>query len=114
MSDCINRFRAFINAGFKNKPVTKARGIGWVARWFRGSIYRTEPLELGLQSAFDPGSFEQFYGLRHPCRVAVTTTAGADLKLIANYNRGGKGMYLNSQLGVWHALVSLSEASFRR
>ncbi|KFY85571.1 hypothetical protein V498_07704, partial [Pseudogymnoascus sp. VKM F-4517 (FW-2822)] len=103
VSDCIDRFRKFIDAGFKSKPVTKVRGIGWVARWFRGSIYRTQPLEQSLQGAFLPGSFEQFYGLKGPCRVAVTTTVGDDLKLIANYNRGGNGMYLNSELRVWHA-----------
>jgi hypothetical protein len=114
VSDCIARFREFIDAGFKNKAATKTPGIGWLARWFRGSIYRTEPLELGLQSAFNPGSRQEFYGLRGPRRVAVTTTVGSELKLISNYNRGGNEMYLSSQLDVWHALVSLPEDSFRR
>ncbi|KAF9887744.1 hypothetical protein FE257_009697 [Aspergillus nanangensis] len=110
VEDCIDCFSVMINHGFKRKSLTKSRGIGWLARLFRGSIYHTEALERALHHVFHPGDYQQLYGLRRPCRVAVTTTVGTDLKFIANYNRGGTGSYLNSQLGIWHAARCTSAA----
>lgn len=107
MEECIKRFYIIVRKGFEHKSLTKARGIGWLARVVRSSIYHTSNFEEALSLAFNPGAFKELYGLQRHSRVAVTTTAGSDLKLIANYNRGGTGYYLDSRIEVFKSLVSL-------
>ncbi|KAK3349748.1 acyl transferase/acyl hydrolase/lysophospholipase [Lasiosphaeria hispida] len=109
--DCIERFRTFARTGFKEKTFTKGKlGLGWLARMVRTSIYHTEPLEVAMHTAFRPAFNQPVFGLQNPCRVAVTTTVNKELKLIANYNRGGKGRYLNSDMAVSYAARCTSAA----
>lgn len=106
MKECRRRFYLFVQNGFDHKTLTKAPGLSWVARWFRGSIYHTGKFESALRGVFASGpgcEATQLYGLQHPCRVAVTTTAGVDLKLIANYHPGGTGHYVDSRMDHWKA-----------
>jgi hypothetical protein len=60
-------------------------------------------METALSSSFGTGPPTTVYGLENPCRVAVTTTVNEDCYLITNYNRGGTGRYLNSELPLWKA-----------
>jgi hypothetical protein len=101
VSECIKRFYIIVKNGFEHKSLTKARGVGWLARLIRSSIYHTSDFEQAINAAFSPGASNELYGLQRPCRVAVTTTAGTDLKLIANYNREGTGYYLDSRIDLW-------------
>jgi len=102
---CITRFRDFTASGFEKKTLTKDKLLGWLARKIRGSIYRTDALESALSTVFSSDHEHTLFGLRHPCRVAVTTTVSKELKLIANYHRGSKGRYLSSELSIPNALV---------
>lgn len=78
--------------------------LGWVARCYYGSIYETEAMEKALQTAFaeKPPNMAVF-GITNGTRVAVTTTAGEETHLIANYDRGGSNGYMNSELPLWKA-----------
>lgn len=106
--ECIEKFEGFVNTGFVNKPFTMAWATSWIARWFRGSIYKSDVFEWALASRYKD---RPFFGLAsasngHIVRVAVTTTVGTDRKLIANYRRGGtgpSGEYLDSTSPTWHA-----------
>lgn len=60
-------------------------------------------METALSDSFGKEAPTTVYGLENPCRVAVTTTVNEDCYLIANYNRGGTGRYLNSELPLWKA-----------
>jgi len=105
---CIQKFRALCEGGFSVKWFTKTTGIGWLARWLRGSIYETGPLERALQKAYPS---KGLFGLRRGtegrlcnlARVAVTTTVNSECKLFANYNCGNSKYYLNSETNTWEA-----------
>ncbi|KXX79898.1 Calcium-independent phospholipase A2-gamma [Madurella mycetomatis] len=102
--DCLSRFHEFTRAGFTKKWLNKTRLFRPVGRLLRSSIYSTPELEGALQNAFRPSPAQDVFGLRNPCRVAVTTTANRGLMLIANYNRGNDKRYLHSDdLAIWKA-----------
>jgi len=105
VDDCISLFRGICNNGFVAKTGTKSSLFGWAARWFRGSIYKTEHMETALQDAFASGRAEpnSVFGLANNSRVAVTTTADEKTYLIANYARGDSKRYINSKLPLWKA-----------
>jgi hypothetical protein len=105
---CISKYEDITRTGFDAKSMTKWWGIGWVARWFRQSIYLSKPFETALSAAF--GKDRQLFGLtisenckstRNLPRVVVTTTVDKDLKVFANYDRGGSGDYLTSKCLTW-------------
>ncbi|VBB80788.1 Putative calcium-independent phospholipase A2 [Podospora comata] len=108
--DCLRSFRIFTSEGFKSKTLTTKRGVGMVARMFRSSMYHTQNLVQALENALGPSATEPFFGLRHSCRVAVTTVVNKELRLIANYNSGGKDAYLDSKLPLWLAARCTSAA----
>lgn len=105
-STVTGRFRAICTSGFKNKTLTKSKYVGWLARYFRGSIYKSDIFEEALKSAY--GSVELF-GLRnethqrpqHLARVAVTTTVDTECRLLTNYRWGDDKTYLGSHCRTW-------------
>ncbi|KAF3272372.1 hypothetical protein TWF970_010094 [Orbilia oligospora] len=76
--ECTSKFRSICRDGFDHKFLTKTWVVGWVARWCRDSIYVEEALEKALQEAFSDPPATQVFGMKDPCRVAVTTTVGTD------------------------------------
>ncbi|KAH8661836.1 acyl transferase/acyl hydrolase/lysophospholipase, partial [Ilyonectria robusta] len=110
VKDCAAHFRTICSTGFDNKFLTKTWGLGWLARWIRSSIYTSAAMEKALQTAFSTKPPITVFGMRNHCRNAVTTTVGKDCYLIANYNRGGTGIYMNSELSVWDAARCTSAA----
>ena len=103
VSSCISLYRDICKNGFKAKTGTKAPWLGWVGRWFRGSIYKTDAMESALHAAFDRKAPDTVFGMSNHARVAITTTVGDKGRLIANYNRGGSEKYLDSELPLWKA-----------
>jgi hypothetical protein len=114
---CISKFRQLSTDGLSEKWLTKSWGIGLLARWFRGSIYQTAPLEKALKNAFpDENLFGLHAGpytvksrlgthkrnrLQHTPRIAITTTVESEGKVFANYNSGGLKNYLKSNCLTW-------------
>lgn len=80
--------------------------LGWASRLYHGSIYRSDGMVEALSGAFLQARPLVVYGMSNHARVAVTTTVGVDGRLIANYNRGGSGIYLNSELPLWKAYAT--------
>ncbi|KAK3900585.1 hypothetical protein C8A05DRAFT_17128 [Staphylotrichum tortipilum] len=109
-SSCTSLYRDICRDGFKPKTGTKAPVVGWVARWCRGSIYKTSAMESALNTAFIGKTPKTVYGMSNQVRVAITTTVREQGGLIANYNRGGSGRYLNSELPLWKAARCTSAA----
>lgn len=103
-STCIAQYHYIVANGFEEKLFTKSRILGWIARWFRESIYVTKNLEDSLRAAYGSRNFFGLLpkqGFPHSTRVAVTTTVDSEPKLIANYNSGDKNEYLNSSSSSW-------------
>lgn len=102
MNDCIRLFRDITSNGFVNKTGTNSAVVGWVARYFRGSIYKTESIEAALESAFSGREPANLFGISsgQQTKVAVTTTVGDHCYLIANNDRGGSGDYIHSEVSL--------------
>jgi hypothetical protein len=100
---CISKYEYICEAGLDAKLLTKSWMFGWIARWFRESIYLSDALENALMKAY--GEKELFslstMSHGHTTRVAVTTTVHTDRKLFTNYKRGGSGEYLDSTSLTW-------------
>jgi hypothetical protein len=110
LSRCIEKYEALAKTSFDSKFLTTVCGIGWLARLFRYSIYTSTGIEGALKAAY--GQDRELFGMKvvgtpssvkHLPRVAVTTTVDQDLKIFANYNRGGAGIYLDSTCLSWEA-----------
>ena len=103
---CISKFRFINTTGLSSKLLTKTWLFGVVARWVRGSIYESGPLERALRLAYQE---ELLFGLRpaskshsqNTPRVAITTTVQSERKLFTNYNCGGTRNYLKSNSRTW-------------
>lgn len=108
---CLYKLKDLTKTVFKEKPFAKAWGLGWVFRFFYGSIYDTNILESSLQSIF---SSKPFFGIsrndaasadssvNHPS-IAITTTVDTDYRLFTNYQANGEGsnLYLDPNTKVW-------------
>lgn len=98
VEECAKKYEELAHTGLVPKTGTKVWGFGWVARWFRHSIYHSKHLQSALTTAY--GETRQLFGLvlgescpatRNVPRVAVTTTVDRDLKLFTNYRLGAQG-----------------------
>lgn len=104
---CMEKFEHITQNGLEAKMLTKNWVFGWIARYFRDSIYSSAPLEKVLQEEYGD---HLLFGLdatrqSQTTRVAVTTTVHTECKLFTNYRRGGSGPseveYLDSQSCTW-------------
>ncbi len=106
-ASCVSLYRAICREGFKPKTFTKAPGLSWLARWFRGSIYKSDAMATVLDQTFGSTARTDeisVFGMSNHTRVAITTTVGDDCRLIANYNHGGSERYLHSaRMRPWQA-----------
>ncbi|KAF3187834.1 hypothetical protein TWF225_004058 [Orbilia oligospora] len=108
---CQAKFKAIRCKGFVNKFGTKTLGLQSITRRIRGSVYVQENYSRAVQEYLgDDDQKIAMFGLRNHCRVAVTTTVGNDSYLIANYNAGGDGGYIDSQMAISDAAMCSSMA----
>ena len=103
---CVETYKTLIQNGLQANLLTKSWFFGWIARFFRESIYSTPALEEALKAAY--GQNQELFSLEptthnHITRVAVTTTVETGRKIIANYRRGGSEEYLDSTMLTWEA-----------
>lgn len=101
VGDCLKKYRKICEKGLIDKPLTKTWFVGFLVRFFTSSIYKTEPLEASLQDAF--GQKQLFGHQENATRVAITTTADEECRLLANYHSGDEKRYLNSTIYTWAA-----------
>jgi len=100
-SYCLEKYKTICEKGLVSKPLTKTYFIGFFARFFTSSIYKTEPLEAALQDVYGRKKLFGYQG--NATRVAITTTVDADTRLFANFNSGDGKAYLNSNIHTWAA-----------
>jgi hypothetical protein len=110
LSRCIEKYEALAKTSFDSKFLSRVCGISWLARLFSYSIYTSTGIEGALKAAY--GQDRELFSMKvvgtpssvkHLPRVAVTTTVDQDLKIFANYNRGGAKIYLDSTCLTWEA-----------
>ncbi|KAK6354320.1 hypothetical protein TWF730_008727 [Orbilia blumenaviensis] len=109
-TDFVESFKDIWKTSFSNQQ----QGLGFLHNfikwWWLTSVYFTENVEEALQACFQRIRNQKLFGLRNHCRVAVTTTVDSETKLIANYQRGGTGKYLSSDLSCSDAARCTSAA----
>ncbi|KAK6529776.1 hypothetical protein TWF281_008935 [Arthrobotrys megalospora] len=108
--DFVDQFKEICNTGFSGRRPN----LGVLSNFFSwmalNSVHFTENFEEALQDYFQKKGENKIFGLQNHCRVAVTTTAKSDAKLISNYNRGGSGRYMSSDLSLPDAARCTSAA----
>ncbi|KAK6334755.1 hypothetical protein TWF718_010203 [Orbilia javanica] len=112
----IEEFKNICKKGFSGRLENTNRVSSFIQWWRLYTLYFTQNYEEALENYF-PKENSKVFGLRKHCRVAITTTIsgpdwsrGPDAKVISNYNRGGAGKYLSSDLSLSDAARCTSAA----
>ncbi|KAK6362932.1 hypothetical protein TWF730_000383 [Orbilia blumenaviensis] len=108
-SEYSRRFKELCTKAFVPRFGTKTVGLQWLATWWWESIYAQESYEEAVEKHLENAHLSMF-GLESHCRVAVTTTAMLDCRLIANYDIGDDGNYMNSMIPLSTAAKCTSAA----